>query len=97
MSKQTTKKKYHTSCRIIRHSLVTHYTLALGKGGKTTMGKQEWETRPSNAPLFTDEEHASGACRSCTQGWAHPHNYPADRSAPNQEIKSGYQSVMITK
>ena len=62
-------------CSQLRRQLVTHSTLNIATG-ETTVGSQEWETRPCGIPLFSDDERKRGTCRSCAEGWTHEHNYP---------------------
>jgi hypothetical protein len=74
-------KPYLGGCTQIRRRLVTHATVSLATG-ETKTERTEWETAACNAPLFSDAERERRTCRSCANGWTHPHNYPVDEAAP---------------
>lgn len=75
------KQPYHSSCTVIRRAFVRRGTVSLATGNYTEDGAA-WETKPCGAPLFTDDEHSSGVCRSCASGWTHPENFPAGPDVP---------------
>lgn len=56
-------------CKVERIKKVTHYTMDL-TDGTMTEGHTETRTEPCGGPLWTDEEHRSGVCRSCRGGLA---------------------------
>ncbi len=57
----------YTSCHTLRRVLVRPPIKAAG---------QEWTIRACGMLLFSDLERASGVCRSCASGWAHPEDHP---------------------
>lgn len=80
------KQTLHHECAIVRTILVTHYTLNMSTGAKSE-DRQEWVTRPCGSPLFSDDDRATGRCKSCDRGWNHPDNYRAD--GPRPEVVEG--------
>lgn len=70
------KRQVFTSCQVMRRKYVTRFDLDMGTGETEERGG-EWVTEYCNAPLFKDSERAVGKCRSCAEGWTHPHNLPA--------------------
>lgn len=64
-------------CKIERRILVTHGTLDLATGA-SNIERRELETRACGTPLFSEQERAVGACKSCLSGWTHKHNYPTE-------------------
>lgn len=74
-------QKYLGGCTQVRRVLVTHLSVNIATGASNEVAKQ-WETKPCNAPLFSDAERDARKCRSCSSGWTHPHNFPVDEAAP---------------
>lgn len=66
------------NCTQMRRVLVQHSTMSAQTGEQRDI-RNEWETQPCGAPLFSDADKARGTCRSCASGWTHEHNYPVDK------------------
>jgi hypothetical protein len=68
------------NCKIERRKVVTHYTWNMASGKKTVRATTV-EIGPCGIPLFSDAQHKSGICSSCSEGWSTkdnqitPHGY----------------------
>jgi hypothetical protein len=65
--------------------LVTQGKLDINTG-ETTTESAEWVTRECGIPLFGEKEQQSGVCKSCSDGWTHPLNFPVRENAPQQGL-----------
>ena len=79
----------HNLCGEIRVVQVTHGTLNI-RDGKTRYGRTETVTQPCNAPLFSDQERATGLCRSCAAGWS----VEGNRKATEAEVEAFAAAIL---
>jgi hypothetical protein len=63
------------NCENIRTFKRIHYSLDIGTGEMRPQ-KAEWVTGPCDIRVFSEEGRRLRRCRSCRNGWEHPHNYP---------------------
>lgn len=63
-----TRKTRLQNCTILRTMTISQYTLNIVTG-ETREGQTYVTTEPCNTPLFTEDEMATGICRSCRSGW----------------------------
>ena len=58
-------------CTVERHMRLKRTILDTGE-----LVREWWETRECGSPLFSEEERATGVCRSCLRGWMVPTQFP---------------------
>jgi hypothetical protein len=59
------------NCEVMRRKLVKRSVFNMETGGKIDTGS-EWRTEPCGVPIFGEGK----ICKSCSNGWTHPENYP---------------------
>lgn len=72
----------------MRKVLVITATMNIDTGESTEVSSR-WVDRPCSAPLFNDDRKEAGVCKSCSEGWSDPKNYPLDLST-NRELVPHY-------
>ena len=87
-----------SGCEIERRCVVHHASLNIVTGAFADSDKTTVEIKPCGAPLFSERERKLGVCRSCLNGWTHPHNKATETGERQlEEAKRAALKLLLDK